>query len=249
MLHGPMTATEVGEKIGESATTASFHLRQLAKYGFVEEAGGGKGRARPWRLVSIGMSFGDGRGDPETQVAAGVLGRLLRERQLERYWTWRQTRSSYPLALCGRKPSLDSEYLVHLTVDELNEINQDLVKLLHSRYRERMTDPRSAPPTASSSRCSSLFVPHRTQPGAIIMNPTWQQAPSSSTTPISTDPGVPGTGGRRNQPPSGPDGCAAASGLDWSGPDYTCWPVSRRGQRGQRDTSDPPKPASAVRGR
>src|SRR5580698_10256418 len=46
LLGGAMTATEVGEQIGESSTTCSFHLRQLAKYGFVEEAGGGKGRSR-----------------------------------------------------------------------------------------------------------------------------------------------------------------------------------------------------------
>src|ERR1700748_1596009 len=54
-LGGAMTATQVGEQIGESPTTCSFHLRQLAKYGFVEEAGGGKGRARPWRMTTIGM--------------------------------------------------------------------------------------------------------------------------------------------------------------------------------------------------
>ena len=47
LLGGAMTATEVGEQIGESPTTCSFHLRQLAKYGFVEEAGGG--RAGPGR--------------------------------------------------------------------------------------------------------------------------------------------------------------------------------------------------------
>ena len=40
LLGGAMTATEVGERISESPTTCSFHLRQLAKYGFVEEAGG-----------------------------------------------------------------------------------------------------------------------------------------------------------------------------------------------------------------
>ena len=34
-LEGPLTATEAGERIGESPTTCSFHLRQLAKYGFV----------------------------------------------------------------------------------------------------------------------------------------------------------------------------------------------------------------------
>lgn len=145
-LNGPMTATEVGERISESATTCSFHLRQLAKYGFVEEAGGGKGRARPWRMVSLGMSFGDVNDDPETQVAAGVLGRLLRQRQLDRYWNWRQTRSSYPVA--WQEAALDAEYLLKVTPDELTELNNELIMLLHSRYRDRMTDASMSPPGA-----------------------------------------------------------------------------------------------------
>lgn len=44
IIDGPITATEAGERLGESPTTCSFHLRQLARYGFVEEAGGGPGR-------------------------------------------------------------------------------------------------------------------------------------------------------------------------------------------------------------
>src|ERR1700683_5096555 len=56
-LGGAMTATEAGERIGESPTTCSFHLRQLAKYGLAEEAGGGKGRSRPWRLTGIGLGL------------------------------------------------------------------------------------------------------------------------------------------------------------------------------------------------
>ena len=36
IIAGPMTATQAAEKIGESPSTCSFHLRQLAKYGFVE---------------------------------------------------------------------------------------------------------------------------------------------------------------------------------------------------------------------
>ena len=51
---GPLTATEAGERIGESPTTCSFHLRQLAKYGFIEEVAGVAGRKRPWRLVQRG---------------------------------------------------------------------------------------------------------------------------------------------------------------------------------------------------
>jgi predicted ArsR family transcriptional regulator len=142
-LDGPMTATEVGEKIGESATTCSFHLRQLAKYGFVEEAGGGKGRSRPWRMVSMGMRFGNVNDDPETQVAAGILGRQLRERQLARYWNWRETRSSFPAP--WQDAALDGEYLFHLTVEELNELNEEVIDILHTRYRDRMGDPTKRP--------------------------------------------------------------------------------------------------------
>ena len=49
-----LTATEAGERVGESPANASFHLRQLAKYGFVEEADGGTGRRRPWKLKKGG---------------------------------------------------------------------------------------------------------------------------------------------------------------------------------------------------
>ena len=49
-----LTATEAGERVGESPANASFHLRQLAKYGFVEEAEGGTGRRRPWKLKQQG---------------------------------------------------------------------------------------------------------------------------------------------------------------------------------------------------
>src|SRR5258705_13054713 len=48
---GPLTATALSELIGESPANTSWHLRQLARYGFIEEAGGGSGRQRPWRVV------------------------------------------------------------------------------------------------------------------------------------------------------------------------------------------------------
>jgi DNA-binding transcriptional ArsR family regulator len=142
-LHGQMTATEVGERINESATTCSFHLRQLAKYGFVEEAGGGKGRARPWKLVALGISFGDANADPETQIAAEVLSGLFRERQLGRYRNWRQTKGSFPVA--WQNAASDGEFLVHLTLEELNDLNHELMTLLHNRYRERVVDPSARP--------------------------------------------------------------------------------------------------------
>ena len=47
---GPLTATQAGRLLGESSGTCSFHLRQLAKYGLVEETGDGPdGRSRGGR--------------------------------------------------------------------------------------------------------------------------------------------------------------------------------------------------------
>ena len=68
---GPLTATQAGELIGESPTTCSFHLRQLAKYGFIEEAGAGPGRQRPWRLIYTGLRFSDVSDGPETRETPG----------------------------------------------------------------------------------------------------------------------------------------------------------------------------------
>ena len=138
---GAMTATEVGERIGESPTTCSFHLRQLAKYGFVEEAGGGKGRARPWKLTTIGFSLT--ASDPESELAAISLLRLLRERQLDRYRTWLETRASYPRR--WRAAADDSEYIFYLTVEELEQLNADLSAMLVPRFRERLADPSQRP--------------------------------------------------------------------------------------------------------
>jgi DNA-binding transcriptional ArsR family regulator len=49
-LNGPSTASQLGRVVGESSGSTSYHLRQLAAYGFVEEAEGhGNARERWWR--------------------------------------------------------------------------------------------------------------------------------------------------------------------------------------------------------
>ena len=140
---GALTATELGERIGESPTTCSFHLRQLAKYGFVEEAGGGKGRARPWRLTSLSISFSNTHDDPATELAANVLSRLVHERQIDRYRAWMETRANYPRA--WREAADDTEYVFYVTPAELKALNQELLDLLLPKYRERLTDPAARP--------------------------------------------------------------------------------------------------------
>src|SRR6266581_1484347 len=50
--HGPATATQLAARIGESSGSTSYHLRQLAAYGFIVDDGTlGNGRERYWRAV------------------------------------------------------------------------------------------------------------------------------------------------------------------------------------------------------
>lgn len=51
-----LTATECAARTGESVASCSFHLRTLARYGYVEP-GDRRGREKPWRLVSRGHDF------------------------------------------------------------------------------------------------------------------------------------------------------------------------------------------------
>ena len=142
-INGPMTATEAAESIGETPTTCSFHLRQLAKYGFVEEAGGGKGRSRPWRMTSVGMSLTSSPEDPEVQLATNAVAHMFRERQFARYQAWLETRHAFPTA--WREAAPDSQFLFYLTAEELAELSADLDRLLLPRFMDRITDPARRP--------------------------------------------------------------------------------------------------------
>lgn len=46
-----LTSTRASALTGETVANCSFHLRQLAKYGFVEATDGDDRRHHPWRLV------------------------------------------------------------------------------------------------------------------------------------------------------------------------------------------------------
>jgi DNA-binding transcriptional ArsR family regulator len=54
------TATACGAVVGESPSSCSYHLRALARWGFIEEGAGGVGRERPWRATATRIEFGEG---------------------------------------------------------------------------------------------------------------------------------------------------------------------------------------------
>jgi DNA-binding transcriptional ArsR family regulator len=137
-IYGPITATEAGERLGESPTTCSYHLRELAKVGIVEDAGGGASRRRPWRLATTSLSISKVNDDPVTALAVTALSKVVRDRRLERYQTWVETEHLYPTE--WRNATRESQHLGYLSADELAELNQQLSELL-SDYLDARRDP------------------------------------------------------------------------------------------------------------
>ncbi len=83
---GPATATGLGKRVGESSGTTSWHLRQLAEAGLVEEdSERGNKRERWWRSVqeSTRMRAADFIGDPDLAAPLDMYLRSVIEHRFE----------------------------------------------------------------------------------------------------------------------------------------------------------------------
>jgi DNA-binding transcriptional ArsR family regulator len=71
-LEGPATASGLARRVGESSGSTSYHLRQLARFGFVEEtADQPSGRERRWQATAPMSEYraGDLSGTPDGRAA------------------------------------------------------------------------------------------------------------------------------------------------------------------------------------
>lgn len=139
---GPLTATQAGELIGESSASCSFHLRQLAKYGLVEEAGGGKGRERPWRATTMFTSWPEVAEGPEAAAASSLLNSVIAERYFETLMQWLEAKPAESEEW-QRAAQFGDTYL-YLTSGELTELAERTRALLEP-YLDRLLHPELRP--------------------------------------------------------------------------------------------------------
>jgi predicted transcriptional regulator len=142
---GPLTATQAGELIGESSASCSFHLRQLAKYGLVEEAGGGKGRERPWRATSMYTSWPDVAEGPAAAAASGLLGSVLAERYFEALGRWLEAKPDEPEE--WQHAAHFGDTMLYVTPEELTAL-ADETQAMMDRFIDRQAHPEQRPPGA-----------------------------------------------------------------------------------------------------
>jgi DNA-binding transcriptional ArsR family regulator len=142
---GELTATRAGEMLDESPGNMSWHLQTLAKYGYVEEAGGGKGRSRPWRLASVSNRFETTAEDPEAHAAGDALESTFADQAYSRLRTWFAQRASYSLE--WRNAAFTADSIGYLTAEEMSAVGDEIAEVF-GRYRDRVVNKELRPTDA-----------------------------------------------------------------------------------------------------
>jgi hypothetical protein len=117
--------------------SASFHLRQLAKYGLVEEAAGGRGRERPWQATAMLTSWSAAGGSPDLAIADQMLTAVVAERYAEQLQAWLAAKPGEPAE--WQEAAGLGDVLLYVTAEELKQITEGLDDLLQP-YLDRVGD-------------------------------------------------------------------------------------------------------------
>jgi DNA-binding transcriptional ArsR family regulator len=152
-----VTATDCADVVGLSPSATSYHLRELARYGLVEQAPSrGDARERLWRSAVESLSLDAGQeAEPEARAAERAIVEIFVANQLElvRDWLGRapgEPKEWYDVAWQSR-----SDLLV--TAQELAALNKAVMDLLEPYARRNRTDP---PPGARAVSAYYTTLPH-----------------------------------------------------------------------------------------
>lgn len=142
---GPATATTLADRLGLNTGATSYHLRQLASYGFVvEDTGRGRGRERWWRAAHTMTLF-------DRDVLAGAETGEAYVRSIGQMYAEEIQRATDQYATLPpewRAAVTFSDILLLLTPAETTQLKKDLWDVF-GRYRRHDPDnPPAAPPGA-----------------------------------------------------------------------------------------------------
>jgi DNA-binding transcriptional ArsR family regulator len=163
-LDGPGTATECAAVTDLSPSACSYHLRLLARYGFVEESDDpsgerSDGRERVWRATSRGWRSDLQAGDVDEQEAHDIdlaLARVLLANSDDKVLAWTDGSAREPRA--WRDATLISNSTILVTADELAGVGEALMGVL-SPYLARNRAPDQAPEGARMVHTALRLTP------------------------------------------------------------------------------------------
>jgi DNA-binding transcriptional ArsR family regulator len=148
-FEGPATATQLAHRVGESSGATSYHLRLLAKYGYIEEAPRRKGRERWWAYRERKITLpGDREGRSDQELLAGLLSREAHA--LDSFLSQRSKASEWDDAAFFQSRAF------RLTPGELRELQRGIESLLAPLRR---ADAADAPEDARPVRLLAFGFP------------------------------------------------------------------------------------------
>ncbi|APU17549.1 MULTISPECIES: winged helix-turn-helix domain-containing protein [Actinoalloteichus] len=140
-LYGPATASQLGRRLGENSGSTSYHLRQLARHGLIEDDDQHRaGRERWWRhreggLMLHGHEF---LRREDTRAAAQLVIREFQRGKDERLQRWMETHQQWGEEWIDA--SIDGVMMMRLDAAELGELVAELGAVI-DRYRHRPARP------------------------------------------------------------------------------------------------------------
>ncbi|MFD0069287.1 helix-turn-helix domain-containing protein [Streptomyces sp. NPDC127574] len=131
---GPATASMLAERLNESSGATSYHLRQLAAHGFVEDAPDrGKGWERWWQAADQGLGFDEELlkdPDPAVRGAADMFRHEVATSHARELSTWLGTRDDW--SEDWTRATDMSDFTIRLTPAQSRELIERMHALLES---------------------------------------------------------------------------------------------------------------------
>ena len=161
---GPATATRLAERLGLSSAATSYHLRQLALYGFItDDPERGQPRERWWKAAHRGttMDLGEALDDPEALAAGEVYLRSVAQASAARVMDHLDEVATLPPAWRGAGTL--SDMLLRLTPQEADEVATRMWDLVE-QYRRADDEDAVVPDGARRVNVQLQVFPHPGDP-------------------------------------------------------------------------------------
>ncbi|MEV6595708.1 winged helix-turn-helix domain-containing protein [Actinoplanes sp. NPDC051346] len=159
---GSITAAEAARQLGVSQALASHHLRQLAKYGYVEPGPAGDNRERPWQITATSTRY-EGGDSPEGWESVELLDRYMAEQAAAQLADWQQRRTDEDPGWSDHA-GVDQS-LLYLTLEEFAELKAAWHALVVDWVRQRpLGDATKRPADAVPVNLTLVAVPLRPTP-------------------------------------------------------------------------------------
>ena len=147
MASGPATASQCARAVGDTPSNCSYHLRTLAKYGWVEADDSADARERPWRALVTGFSL-ERPGDPDSPLGRNTAALLAMTVQQDQREVLEAVARFTTLERTWQDASSHDTYTLRMTATELADLTRQLDALIRP-------SPRTSNPTGPDGRVSA----------------------------------------------------------------------------------------------